>query len=169
MSGGRSDLTVPQQYLFLRGSPLCVGAGKLTPTGLTWRYGVRPTTLSREYVVQIAYQRGEVPKVQVLSPNLTKLAGGRDLPHVYRDPLRLCLYLPGSGEWAGHMRIDQTLVPWTSTWLFYFEEWLGSDDWKGGGTHPGADDDERYNRRVRRAAERGVSDERTARNRNTNR
>ena len=27
----------------------------------------------------------------------------------------------------------QTIVPWTALWLFYFEEWLTSDDWKGGG------------------------------------
>ena len=35
------------------------------------------------------------------------------------------------------MRIDQTIVPWTALWLFYFEEWLFSDEWKGGGEHPG--------------------------------
>ena len=31
------------------------------------------------------------------------------------------------------MRLDQTVVPWTSLWLFYFEDWLSSDEWKGGG------------------------------------
>ena len=34
------------------------------------------------------------------------------------------------------MRIDQTIVPWTILWLFYFEEWLDSNEWKGGGVHP---------------------------------
>ena len=149
-------MTVPQQYLFLRGSPLCRGSGKLTPTGLTWEYRVRPTALSREYLVELEYERGGVPKVRVLSPDLVELAGGRDLPHVYHDPLRLCLYLPGSDEWEGHMRIDRTFVPWTATWLFYFEQWLESDDWRGGGTYPRPDDDEGYNRRVRRASQRGI-------------
>jgi hypothetical protein len=38
----------------------------------------------------------------------------------------------------GHVdRIDQTIVPWAALWLFYFEEWLSSDQWKGGGEHPG--------------------------------
>jgi hypothetical protein len=32
-------------------------------------------------------------------------------------------------------------VPWTALWLFYFEEWLTSDDWKGGGIHPAIDED----------------------------
>jgi hypothetical protein len=34
------------------------------------------------------------------------------------------------------MRLDHTIVPWTALWLFYFEEWLISNDWKGGGVHP---------------------------------
>jgi hypothetical protein len=34
------------------------------------------------------------------------------------------------------MRIDNTIVPWAILWLFYFEEWLWSDEWKGGGEHP---------------------------------
>lgn len=38
------------------------------------------------------------------------------------------------------MRLDQTIVPWTMLWLFYFEEWLASGDWKGGGMHPEAVD-----------------------------
>jgi hypothetical protein len=59
------------------------------------------------------------------------------LPHVYQQkPTWLCLYLPRAREWSGWMRIDQTVVPWAALWLFYFEEWLDSDDWKGGGEHP---------------------------------
>ncbi len=38
------------------------------------------------------------------------------------------------------MRLDQTIVPWTALWLFYFEEWLESNEWKGGGEHPGDTD-----------------------------
>jgi hypothetical protein len=45
------------------------------------------------------------------------------------------------------MRIDQTFVPWVATWLFYFEEWLASDDWKGGGEHPNLEDHEARRRR----------------------
>ena len=33
-------------------------------------------------------------------------------------------------------RISETIVPWTFLWLWYFEEWLASDVWKGGGVHP---------------------------------
>ncbi|HWM81981.1 MAG TPA: hypothetical protein VNQ56_07935 [Pseudolabrys sp.] len=150
-SRDRSDLTPAQQFMFLRANPICAGIGRLHATGLIWDYRHRPTPLSREYTMRIKFQRGETPSVFVTDPDLSALAGGRPLPHVYHDPLRLCLTLPGTREWAGTMRIDQTFVPWATTWLYYFEEWLISDEWKGGGKHPDATDDERYSRRVRRA------------------
>ncbi|WP_254451359.1 hypothetical protein [Aliiroseovarius sp. xm-m-339-2] len=74
------------------------------------------------------------------------LAGERDLPHIYHDPDRLCLYLPGTGQWDASKRLDLTIIPWTHLWLIYFEEWLASDEWKGGGKHPGEDDPNEGNR-----------------------
>ncbi len=140
-NSGRPALTLPQQYLFLRNNPICAGDGHLTHKSLVWNYRTRPYLLCREYAIRIVYERDGVPKVFVKNPDLSKLANGRDLPHVYKWPTRLCLYLPGSGEWRDTMRVDQTFVPWTATWLFYFEEWLVSDDWKGGGEHPRGDED----------------------------
>ncbi len=137
--------------MFLRANPICVGTGRVHATGLIWDYRNRPTPLSREYSMRITFQRGETPKMFVTDPDPSAVAGGRPLPHVYHDPLRLCLTLPGTHEWMGTMRIDQTFVPWATTWLYYFEEWLISDEWKGGGKHPDPDDSERYARRVRRA------------------
>jgi hypothetical protein len=75
--------------------------------------------------------------VFVDEPDLVALADGRRLPHAYEQrPTRLCLYLPGTGEWTSSMRLDETVVPWAILWLFYFEEWLVSNEWKGGGIHP---------------------------------
>jgi hypothetical protein len=34
------------------------------------------------------------------------------------------------------MFIDKTIVPWCYLWLFYFEDWLATGEWKGGGIHP---------------------------------
>jgi len=137
--------------MFLRANPICTGTGRLHATGFIWDYRDRPTPLSLEYSMRITFQRGETPSVFVTDPELSALAGERPLPHVYHDPLRLCLTLPGTREWTGTMRIDQTFVPWATTWLYYFEDWLISDDWKGGGKHPDPTDNERYGRRVRRA------------------
>ncbi len=150
-SRDRPDLTPAQQFVFLRANPICTGTGQLHATGLTWDYRDRPTPLSREYFMRIIFHRGETPSVFVVDPDLAALASGRPLPHIYHDPLRLCLTLPGTREWTGTMRIDQTFVPWATTWLYYFDDWLISDEWKGGGKHPDPTDNERYGRRARRA------------------
>jgi hypothetical protein len=152
--GTRPSLTLAQQYAFLRASPLAHGTGQLNATSLVWEYAHCPTLLSREYLLRIEYRRGDVPRVIVREPDIAALASGRDIPHVYKDPLRLCLYLPGSGEWDGAMRIDETFVRWAAVWLYYFEEWLASDEWKGGGVHPYDLPPSRQNRHERRAAER---------------
>lgn len=94
--------------------------------------------MARLYQVQIDYERGSSPAVTVLDPDLSTLAGGRRIPHVYSEtPMRLCLYLPKARQWHRGLRLDETVVPWTYLWLDYFEEWLWSNEWKGGGIHPG--------------------------------
>ncbi len=135
--GGRGRLSLAQQYLNLRANPICAGAGGFPRGMLVWRCDVSPTPLSRIYSIRIDYCPGSSPKVFVEAPNLIELAEGRRLPHVYQqDPPQLCLYLPGVGEWEPWLRIDQTIVPWAILWFYYFEIWLWSDIWKGGGMHP---------------------------------
>ena len=146
--GVRKPLTAAQQFLNLRANPICPGAGSLRAGRLTWRYAATPSPLSREYGVRMEFAQGGVPETYVDTPDLQALAGDRTIPHLYgREPPKLCLYLPKTYEWQPQMRLDLTMVPWSVLWLFYFEEWLRSNDWKGGGMHPGD-----YDSRHRRAA-----------------
>lgn len=141
--GQRRPLTAAQQFVNLRVSPISRGSGQLRAGLLTWRYTATPSPLSRDYYIRIEFRQGRRPQVFVEAPDLHALAGGRRVPHLYQQrPPRLCLYLPQTNEWQSWMRLDQTIVPWSALWLFYFEEWLASDDWKGGGMHPGADDED---------------------------
>ncbi len=141
----RPLLTAAQQYAHLKANAICEGKGTLKPGRLSWRFEASPSPLSRRYSVRIDYRQGEKPRVFVDRPDLVELSGGRRLPHVYEQkPTRLCLYFPSGGEWTTDTRIDQTIVPWTLLWLFFFEEWLDSNDWKGGGVHP--KDNERKDR-----------------------
>lgn len=141
--GRRKPLTAAQQFINLRSNPVSQGAGRLRGGAITWRYSASPSPLSRVYNIRIDFKQGGVPRIFVEAPDLHVLAGGRRIPHLYQQtPPRLCLYLPRTFEWQSWMRLDQTIVPWTALWLFYFEEWLVSDDWKGGGTHPGDIDNE---------------------------
>lgn len=108
---------------------------------LTWTWQGAPSALGRIYTLRVKFKEGGRPLVFVDQPDLVALAEGRKLPHVYSEsPTRLCLYLPSSGEWHGGLLIANTVVPWAALWLYFFEEWLVSDDWKGGGLHPPNDD-----------------------------
>jgi len=132
------SLTVAQQFLALKSNPICPGMGELRREHLSWRFDVQPSVLSRTYGARIEYCQSDPPRIFIDEPDLHLLAKGRELPHTYSDhPPRLCLYLPGAFEWSRSHRLDLTIVPWTALWLFYFEEWLWSNDWKGGGMHPG--------------------------------
>ncbi len=140
--GRPKPLTAAQQFVNLRGNPISRGEGELRAGRLTWRYCATPFPLGRDYAVRIEFRQGGRPQIFADSPDLHALARGRRIPHLYQQkPPRLCLYLPRTSEWQACMRLDQTVVPWTALWLFYFEEWLASDNWKGGGMHPKADDD----------------------------
>jgi hypothetical protein len=130
-------LTAVQQLIGLQRSQICRGHGTVRLGRLVWEFETRPTPLSRVYGVRMTYRQDATPHVLVVTPDLVDLAGGRKLPHVYgQRPTRLCLYLPRAKEWNASMSVSETIMPWTILWLFYFEEWLVSGDWKGGGVHP---------------------------------
>lgn len=132
----QNELTAVQQYLRLK-RDFPDGCGGVSKGKLTWRQSLKPTPISRCYDLRILLAPASTPKVFVESPCLRDLAEGRSLPHVYQqNPARLCLYQPAYREWAASMFLSETILPWASLWLFYFEDWLISDDWKGGGEHP---------------------------------
>ena len=60
---------------------------------------------------------------------------GKPPPHLYLGG-DLCLYLPGSGEWYPDKPVAATILPWASLWLYYYEIWLATGEWLGGGVHP---------------------------------
>jgi len=126
----------------LRASPICHGQGLVRRGILTWKFDIRPTPLSRTYAMLLKYRKQGSPEVYVLAPDLNILAEGRRLPHVYSNkPVKLCLHYPKREEWSPAHSIADTIVPWAYLWLTYFEDWLLSDEWKGGGKHPGEEDE----------------------------
>lgn len=64
----------------------------------------------------------------VLSPALESRPGER-LPHVYPGNA-LCLYY--EQEFVGSEDfIADTIVPWTSEWLYFYEHWMSTGLWLG--------------------------------------
>lgn len=131
-------LSASQQFEALRHSPLAAeGHGMLGVGKFHYHYYVQPTVMSRKYLIRISYEQYKRPKVIVMEPDLVNIANNRKLPHVYQqNPPELCLYLPNTGEWSPEKLISNTILPWSILWLYYFEDWLATDLWNGGGVHP---------------------------------
>lgn len=119
-------LSIAQQALGLRSvfpdTKPVVGRGQLSWTGR-----LQPCELSRVYIVQITYTPRCYPVIQILDPQLAATQTGF-LPHTYNDK-SLCLH--DAGQWAEHMLIVDTIVPWTAEWLLHYEVWLATGKWLG--------------------------------------
>jgi hypothetical protein len=116
---------------------------------LSWTGSLQPTPLSVIYTVRLEYdERDPRPRVTVLDPPLERPAG-KSLPHVYEGE-ELCLYYDEFD--CEQDLLADTVVPWASEWLYYYESWVTTGEWHGGGIHP--EDLPPPPRRVRRQRER---------------
>jgi hypothetical protein len=105
---------------------------------LNWSGDIQPTPISPRYRVGIDYKKGKWPSTKVLSPKLV-VPKGKSLPHVYdAEEQRLCLFYPRGDhpDWNSCKSLAMTIIPWASEWLFYYEIWLATGEWLGGGIHP---------------------------------
>ena len=123
--------------------------------GLHWQGELQPTVFSRTYLVGIQYKREQFPHTFVYSPDLNQLKGGKRIPHTFSqqsDETEICLFWPGKNkgeipEWNRDMLLATSIVPWATLWLYYFEHWLASGEWHGGGYH---DNELRFDQLVER-------------------
>ena len=102
---------------------------------------VRPTPLSVEYTLKVVFEPDQkIPfSVYVVNPKPLKLAAGATrLEHVYGDyqDQNLCLYRPRKNQWDGSMLLSETAIPWAVEWLYFYEIWVCTGKWLGGGEHP---------------------------------
>ena len=102
-------------------------------------FDLQPTPLSRMYKILIVYIQGYTPYAYVLNPSLNELKNSdKIIPHLYdHERYKLCLHYPYSNDYNSNEEIGQQYIPWIKHWLYYFEEWLYTGEWKGGGVEPG--------------------------------
>lgn len=118
---------------------------RIRPHGFTWLFNVTPTALSDTYTLKMVYNEPFFPNVYVISPKpLTLAEGAIRLPHTYDTKKQcLCLFRPHCGEWNNTMLIANTIVHWVIEWLYYYENWVYTGKWLGGG-HGNWDADFKY-------------------------
>jgi hypothetical protein len=105
---------------------------------LQWDVAFKPTPFSQSYKIRIEYTLGFPPKTYVIEPKKLVLhSDAKGLPHVYDNKSqRLCLYYPDGKDWNQGKALVNTIVPWAAEWLFFYENWLQTGEWHGGGVHP---------------------------------
>ena len=105
-----------------------------------WYFTIKPTPKSEEYKLRISFTHGVYPVIEVVKPNnLVREMKDADFNHIYRDSKHgkqmLCLY--AEGEWTPQKFISRTIVPWAAEWCYFYEVWLDTGKWLGGGYHKG--------------------------------
>ncbi len=103
--------------------------------GFEWYFTIQPKPLSDTYKIKILYKERSFPETYVVSPKPLALADGAEkLPHTYDTKRQqLCLFNPNYYEWNSSMLIADTIVHWATMWLVYYENWVLTGKWLGGG------------------------------------
>ena len=115
------------------------GYGEYNKTNFYWEFDVKPSKFSKIYRILLIWDfKYKAPKVFILNNEVVKVGKTRIIPHLYdREKIQLCLYYPQYSEYNELMPLCDTIIPWTYRWLQYYEEWLYSNEWKGGDApHP---------------------------------
>lgn len=107
-------------------------AALFSRSGMAWTGPITPTPLSTTYTIEITYRRRQYPQVWVRQPELPVKKEDYRLVHIYSEG---CLCLHAAEEWRPWITISSTFVPWATEWLFYFEVWLATGLWRGGGEY----------------------------------
>lgn len=132
-----SRLTPIQQIGRMRQKFPCL-AVELKRNKIIWSGEWWPHALGDIYLIRVSYTIGRRPVIAILRPQLKLAAGKARLPHVYREgQMDICVHLPE--EWTPSRFIADTIMPWISQWLRFYEVWQQTGSWEGEGTHPYAE------------------------------
>lgn len=117
--------------------------GFLTPISQKYRIWIRyvPNIFLDEVTLKYSYV-----SVKVLDPLIAPdpRGTGEPTPHVYRyrqpiDRPALCAWDPGDEPFNPTRFIADDIIPAVIRWLVFYEDWLDTGVWRGGGKHPDPD------------------------------
>ena len=128
-------ITLPVQMMLLK-KEYPEAKCSLKNNELVWEGIIKPSPLSREYNIRIlCHGVKQRPVVILYGDNLEGLER-KDFPHKFRidkenKEVKLCLHF--FDEFKFLQPITDTIIPWIQEWLYFYEIWLITDKWYGGG------------------------------------
>jgi hypothetical protein len=132
---GPKALSMGYQSLVLKKHCETISSKVTSPSHLEWVGMIHPAPYCEQYRVHLDYRTDTRnrprPVITIRGPLLQK-RDGKGCPHRYGEQ-QPCLYHPPSNEWMPNMPLAFTIVPWASRWLYYYEIWLTTGEWHGGG------------------------------------
>jgi hypothetical protein len=131
------DKTVAEQLSAIRSKYPQFQTAFVSHSGLKVTGALQPTSRSAAYNFVLKYNLTDSPKIKIVSPELKKNEKGEDAEHLYPNGY-LCLYQPKYREFIRTDLLTDTIIPWTSLWLYHYEVWHLTGEWLGGGEHPKA-------------------------------
>ena len=129
------------------------GTFVIKPNFMQGVVGIRRDGGEPKYLLRVFIAKHHSPKVYIISPKIQK-KNGESPPHIYEldskwnskeqhyDSLRLCLYYPSNEEFVYGDPLMPTVISWAIKWTVFYELWLLTGEWFGGGIHPGAKEKE---------------------------
>ena len=111
----------------------------IRPNEFTWYGEIKPTPVSRAYKIKIHCKGfSKRPRVVLYGDKIVGIEKP-DFPHHFeineeKQEVVLCLHMPY--EFNYKCWIADTIVLWTQEWLYYYEIWLATGEWCGGGHNP---------------------------------
>jgi len=133
--GRARERTIAEQVSVMKNKYPNFIVNQTSPSTMKVSGTIRPTARSAWYTFVLKYSSSDNPKVTIVSPELQKNEKGDDIPHLYPAG-HLCLYHPDYQEFTRAHFLCDTIIPWISLWLYYYELWHVTGDWLGGGEHP---------------------------------
>lgn len=104
---------------------------------MTWKATLTPTEGCETYELRLTWSKGKFPEVWARAGALERCEDLGSIPHQFgfdekSKSVKLCLQ---RRDWDSGQLIADTYVPWAMEWLVFFELWLATGEWLGGGDH----------------------------------
>lgn len=97
-----------------------------------------------KYKIRLDYCVGQTPRIYLVTPEIDMSASleihtfGKKYHGSYKRELpQLCLTYHKYDKWDSSVLLTQSFIPWSIEWTEFYELWLMTGKWYGGGVHLG--------------------------------